>query len=68
MFRDAERAVLRQTPDAFPELDDLPARCASSCSGTGAGSCGLRVPGPLPKLLGDQDGLFARPATSTATR
>ena len=24
VFRDAERAVLRQTPDAFPELGDLP--------------------------------------------
>ena len=24
VFRDAERAVLRQTPDAFPELADLP--------------------------------------------
>ena len=38
-------------------------KCGASCSGTGAGSVGLsrvlRVPGPLPRLVGDQDGLFA---------
>ena len=38
VFRDAERAVLRQTPDAFPNSADLPWRCASACSGSGGGS------------------------------
>ena len=43
VFRDAERAVLRQTPDAFPELDEAARpRCGASCSGTAAGSVGLR--------------------------
>src|SRR3954451_24360808 len=40
VFRDAERAVLRQTPDAFPELHQLPPRCGASCSGTAAGTSG----------------------------
>ena len=63
VFRDAERAVLRQTPDAFPELAFLSPEVRrfvlwhrrghpSLCSA-------LRVPGPLPRLVGDQDGRFA---------
>ena len=41
VFRDAERAVLRQTPDAFPELG-APARtrCGGGCSGTGSATSG----------------------------
>ena len=63
MFRDAERAVLRQTPDAFPELGFLPAEVRRFVLWHRHGHVGLRralrVPGPLPRLLGDQDGLFA---------
>jgi hypothetical protein len=62
VFRDAERAVLRQTPDAFPELGDLPPEVRRFVLWHRQGQLGLRrvlrVPGPLPKLLGDQDGLF----------
>ncbi len=63
VFRDAERAVLRQTPDAFPELGFLPAEVQRLILWHRQGHVGLRrvlrVPGPLPRLLGDQDGLFA---------
>ena len=58
VFRDAERAVLRQTPDAFPELDDLPVEVRKFVLWHRRGKLGVRIPGPLPKLLGDQDGLF----------
>jgi CRP-like cAMP-binding protein len=62
VFRDAERAVLRQTPDAFPELGDLPPEVRRFVLWHRRGQLGLRrvlrVPGPLPKLFGDQDGLF----------
>jgi hypothetical protein len=62
VFRDAERAVLRQTPDAFPELADLPGEVRRFVLWHRQGQLGLtralRVPGPLGKLLGDQDGLF----------
>ena len=62
VFRDAERAVLRQTPDAFPELADLPGDVRRFVLWHRQGQVGLRrvlrVPGPLPKLFGDQDGLF----------
>jgi hypothetical protein len=62
VFRDAERAVLRQTPDAFPELRDLPPEVRRFVLWHRQGQLGLRrvlrVPGPLPKLIGDQDGLF----------
>ena len=62
VFRDAERAVLRQTPAAFPELADLPPDVSRFVLWHRRGQLGLkrvlRVPGPLPRLLGDQDGLF----------
>ena len=63
VFRDAERAVLRQTSVAFPELGYLPrparelvlwhrrARLDSMPN--------LRVPQVVAKLMLDQDGLFA---------
>ena len=63
VFRDAERAVLRQTSVAFPELGYLPrpardfvlwhrrARLDSMPT--------LRVPKVVAKLMLDQDGLFA---------
>jgi CRP-like cAMP-binding protein len=63
VFRDAERAVLRETPDAFPELGHLPPEVRKFVLWHRRGHIGLgrvlRVPGPLPGLLGDQDGLFA---------
>jgi CRP-like cAMP-binding protein len=63
VFRDAERAVLRQTPDAFPELGHLPPEVRNFVFWHRRGHIGLsralRVPGPLAGLLGDQDGLFA---------
>ena len=64
VFRDAERAVLRQTQGRVP-------RAAATCPpevrrfvlwhrrGHVGLERALRVPGPLPRLLGDQDGLFA---------
>ncbi|HET6548048.1 MAG TPA: hypothetical protein VFG79_06330, partial [Solirubrobacter sp.] len=59
VFRDAERAVLRQTPAAFPELERLPPEVRRFVLWHRRGhlllSRALRVPG----LLGDQDGLFA---------
>lgn len=58
VFRDAERAVLRQTPAAFPELAELPVEVRKFVLWHRQGKLGVRVPGPLPKLLGDQDGLF----------
>jgi CRP-like cAMP-binding protein len=63
VFRDAERAVLCKTPDAFPELKALPAELRRVVLWHRRGHLGLkralRIPGPLPRLLGDQDGLFA---------
>ncbi|HET6549218.1 MAG TPA: cyclic nucleotide-binding domain-containing protein, partial [Solirubrobacter sp.] len=63
VFRDAERAVLRQTPAAFPELERLPPEVRRFVLWHRRGhlllSRALRVPGPVPRLLGDQDGLFA---------
>ena len=51
VFRDAERAVLRQTPDAFPELGHLPKEVRRWVLWHRLGhlglSRGLRVPGPL---------------------
>jgi len=63
VFRDAERAVLRQTPDAFPELGHLPPEVREFVLWHRRGHLGLRrvlrVPDRLAGLLGDQDGLFA---------
>lgn len=63
VFRDAERAVLSMTPDAFPELGKLPDEMRQFVLWHRRGHLSLgralRVPGPLPKLVGDQDGLFA---------
>jgi len=60
VFRDAERAVLRQTPDAFPELASLPPEVSDFVLWRRRGQLRLgRVPGSLPKVLGEQDGLFA---------
>lgn len=63
VFRDAERAVLRMTPAAFPELGFLPAQVREFVLWHKRGQLGLesslRVPTPMTRLLGDQDGLFA---------
>src|SRR3954470_1562650 len=63
VFRDAERAVLRQTPDAFPELHHLAPEVRRFVLWHRRGHLGLRtvlrVPAPLARILGDQDGLFA---------
>ena len=63
VFRDAERAVLRRRAEAFPELSRLPPERATVRALAPPGPLGLRralrVPGPLPRLFGDQDGLFA---------
>ena len=63
VFRDAERAVLCKTPAAFPELGMLPEELREFVLWHRRGHLSLRralrVPGPLPKLVGDQDGLFA---------
>ncbi|MBE2316141.1 cyclic nucleotide-binding domain-containing protein [Solirubrobacter sp. CPCC 204708] len=63
VFRDAERAVLCKTPEAFPELGLLPDELREFILWHRRGHVrmlrALRVPGPLPKLVGDQDGLFA---------
>ena len=62
VFRDAERAVLRKTAEAFPELGFLPdaAREFVLWHRMGFGVRGkLRVPAAIARLLTDQDGLFA---------
>ncbi len=63
VFRDAERAVLRQTSVAFPELGYLP-RAARDLvlwhrRARLAAIPPLRVPEVVAKLMFDQDGLFA---------
>ena len=66
VFRDAERAVLRKTAEAFPELGFLPAAAREFVlwhrKGIGVGRT-LRVPGAITGLLADQDGLFASACT-----
>lgn len=67
VFRDAERAVLRQTPEAFPELAHLPAaardfvlwhrRGQFDVGGT------LRVPATVLGAFVDDDGLYASACT-----
>jgi CRP-like cAMP-binding protein len=67
VFRDAERAVLRMTPAAFPELAFLPAQVREFVLWHKRGQLGLegslRVPTPMTRLLGDHDGLFASACT-----
>jgi CRP-like cAMP-binding protein len=55
VFRDAERAVLRNIPRAFPELGFLPASLRDLI----LWHRGVRVPPALGGVLADQQGLFA---------
>jgi hypothetical protein len=60
VFRDAERAVLRKTPSAFPELAGLAPKAQDfvlwhQCGRLGA----LRLPQAVSGWFGDQDGLYA---------
>jgi CRP-like cAMP-binding protein len=63
VFRDAERAVLRQMSVAFPELGYLPRPARDLVLWHRRGRLGsvpsLRVPNVVAKLMLDQDGLFA---------
>ena len=63
VFRDAERAVLRQTPHAFPELMYLNSQVKDFILWHQKGKLdlpGVRwVPKQFTALFGDQDGLFA---------
>jgi CRP-like cAMP-binding protein len=67
VFRDAERAVLRMTPTAFPELGFLPAQVREFVLWHKRGQMGLesslRAPTAMTRLLGDHDGLFASACT-----
>ena len=59
VFRDAERAVLRKTPDAFPELGHLSASIREFALWHRKGTPILGVPSWMTALFGDQDGLYA---------
>lgn len=63
VFRDAERAVLRMTPDAFPELGFAGEAARDFVLWHRRGRLdlpGLRhLPGGITTLFGDQDGLYA---------
>jgi CRP-like cAMP-binding protein len=63
VFRDAERAVLRKTPLAFPELAFLDYKLKDFILWHQKGKTGLRGAERLPRhvsgFFGDQDGLFA---------
>jgi CRP-like cAMP-binding protein len=63
VFRDAERAVLRKTETAFPELRQLSAKVREFVLWHRKGrldALGLRwVPEQVSGLVGDQDGLYA---------
>jgi len=63
VFRDAERAVLSKTADAFPELSFLDANVKDFILWHRKGKIELRgmrwVPDYLSSFFGDQDGLFA---------
>jgi CRP-like cAMP-binding protein len=67
VFRDAERAVLRQTADAFPELGFLPRAARDVVLWHRRGRLeplrNLRVPRSIMALLADQDGLFVSACT-----
>jgi CRP-like cAMP-binding protein len=60
VFRDAERAVLQTSRDAFPELFELPAAAREFALWHESGSVGgVRVvPRRLTEMFGDQDGVF----------
>jgi CRP-like cAMP-binding protein len=55
VFRDAERAVLRNIPEAFPELGFMPEQLRDLI----LWHRGVRVPPALGGVLADQQGLFA---------
>lgn len=63
VFRDAERAVLRKTPDAFPELAAVSEATRAFVLWHRRGRVDLpalrHVPGAITTLFGDQDGLYA---------
>lgn len=62
VFRDAERAVLRNSLAAFPELGHLDARLRELSLWQQKGALrpvGLPVPEAISGLFGDQDGLYA---------
>jgi hypothetical protein len=63
VFRDAERAVLRKTQLAFPELAFLNPNVQEFVHWHQKGKLDIRgmhwIPGQFSKLFGDQDGLFA---------
>lgn len=67
VFRDAERAVLRKTPEAFPELKFMPQPVREFVLWHRPGQMGLerslRIPAPIARLFGDQDGLYASACT-----
>lgn len=67
VFRDAERAVLRQTLEAFPELTFLESHIKEFVLWHQKGKIdlpGMRwVPKQVSSLFGDQDGLFASACT-----
>jgi len=64
VFRDAERAVLRNAGNAFPELDDLPPTARDFVLWHRKGRFEhVRVPGSLSGLFADQDGLFRSACT-----
>jgi hypothetical protein len=61
VFRDAERAVLSATDDAFPELDFLPPQLREFVVWHRRGQRSIRRRSPvhLASWLGDHDGLYA---------
>lgn len=61
VFRDAERAVLRKTPEAFPELSFLDSTLKDIVLWHRKGKTSLTGTSlkQMTNLLGDQDGLFA---------
>jgi CRP-like cAMP-binding protein len=67
VFRDAERAVLRNVATAFPELQSVsaPARDFILWHRRGFLELGRRVrlPGPVSAVFADQDGLYASACT-----
>lgn len=63
MFRDAERAVLRKTPRAFPELEHLNEKLKGVVLWHQQAKLGFLdlkwMPKHFAEMFGDQDGLFA---------